>query len=156
MRLRPLPPAVARLHDLSRLMAQMAKVSGLVAKSQSCERCGGSDSLDGHHADYAKPFDVEWLCHWHHLAADAELRARLTSEKATSYVDRVGRGLFEAHRLLRRHLCDRLVQDIQSGAMKSGRRSVMVAVRSITDLDGYRRRVWKLWRTSFQRDRKAA
>jgi hypothetical protein len=43
---------------------------GLLSRPSSCEKCGeaerfGTDGrtlLHGHHVDYAKPLDVEWLC----------------------------------------------------------------------------------------------
>lgn len=38
---------------------------GLVEKPKSCSRCfqiTSSRNLHGHHADYTKPLDVEWVC----------------------------------------------------------------------------------------------
>ena len=32
---------------------------------QPCEVCGSQDS-NGHHTDYSKPYDVNWLCDLHH------------------------------------------------------------------------------------------
>lgn len=34
---------------------------GLLTRKSVCVRCGGRAS-DAHHADYARPADVEWLC----------------------------------------------------------------------------------------------
>lgn len=36
---------------------------GAVQKAEACERCGSRQTdLEGHHADYAKPLAVRWLC----------------------------------------------------------------------------------------------
>ena len=34
-----------------------------LAKPGACERCGKVGKLLGHHADYSKPLEVQWLCH---------------------------------------------------------------------------------------------
>lgn len=36
--------------------------SGFTVVQSVCNRCGGSGVMHGHHADYTKPLDVEWLC----------------------------------------------------------------------------------------------
>ncbi len=41
---------------------------GIVTKGAACERCAhprgdwSGDRMNAHHADYARPLDVEWLC----------------------------------------------------------------------------------------------
>ncbi len=36
--------------------------SGHVIKPDACEGCEATTRLDGHHEDYSKPLDVQWLC----------------------------------------------------------------------------------------------
>ena len=31
-------------------------------KKQPCENCGSEDNIHGHHEDYYKPLEVNWLC----------------------------------------------------------------------------------------------
>ncbi len=35
-------------------------------KSQPCEICGSVKNIHGHHKDYTKPLEVNWLCRIHH------------------------------------------------------------------------------------------
>ncbi len=42
-----------------------AILSGAVTKPKTCQRCGTQPTpkdLHGHHHDYGKPLDVEWIC----------------------------------------------------------------------------------------------
>jgi hypothetical protein len=35
---------------------------GRMIKPTACQGCGWTGRLHGHHEDYSKPFEVEWLC----------------------------------------------------------------------------------------------
>ena len=35
---------------------------GRILRPDSCSACGGKCIPQGHHADYSKPLDVQWLC----------------------------------------------------------------------------------------------
>ena len=35
---------------------------GIVTIPNICESCGKNEILQGHHKDYEKPFEVQWLC----------------------------------------------------------------------------------------------
>lgn len=54
-------PERVRAHD----MVRRALKKGEIAK-QPCEYCGDL-KVEGHHFDYTKPLEVQWLCHEHHM-----------------------------------------------------------------------------------------
>jgi hypothetical protein len=37
-------------------------VRGDIVKPNKCEKCKRTCKPQGHHEDYSKPFEVEWLC----------------------------------------------------------------------------------------------
>ncbi len=39
-----------------------ALITGVLTKPKGCLHCGAEDGIEGHHADYLKPLEVEWLC----------------------------------------------------------------------------------------------
>ena len=45
-----------------------AERSGRIVRPDRCSDCGTVGPVHGHHADYDKPFEVEWLCGWCHGA----------------------------------------------------------------------------------------
>lgn len=53
---------------------------GQLARAEACERCGAVGPVDGHHHDYSKPLDVEWLCRSCHM--DHHRRERAAAKAA--------------------------------------------------------------------------
>jgi hypothetical protein len=49
-------------------LLQDAVARGAVVKPDTCENCGRSERIEGHHNDYALPLEVRWLCRWCHRA----------------------------------------------------------------------------------------
>ena len=47
---------------VARLALNAAVRSGAISRPSSCGRCGAVGPVQGHHHDYSKPFDVEWIC----------------------------------------------------------------------------------------------
>lgn len=41
---------------------------GKIKKPDKCEICGTKCLINGHHKDYSKPLDVNWVCHRCHKA----------------------------------------------------------------------------------------
>lgn len=48
-------------------------------KRMPCRVCG-SERTDGHHTDYSKPLNVQWLCKLHHMEAHSYIRSTGSTE----------------------------------------------------------------------------
>lgn len=70
----PAPRPATSDKQLIRMRVGAAVRAGKLEKPDACERCGAKTWLDGHHHDYSRPFDVEWLCRACHMAHHAEER----------------------------------------------------------------------------------
>lgn len=49
--------------------------SGRVVRPDSCSKCGKGCIPHGHHRDYGKPLEVEWLCNRCHVDAHKKVNA---------------------------------------------------------------------------------
>lgn len=58
---------------------------GNLVRPERCDSCGLVCTVDGHHEDYAKPFEVRWLCRsCHHGQHRAEIAASTASRPRCS------------------------------------------------------------------------
>ena len=48
--------------EAARKMYRAALNRGEIVRPKACQRCGCPCRPDGHHTDYSRPLDVEWLC----------------------------------------------------------------------------------------------
>ncbi|MFA5381843.1 MAG: helix-turn-helix transcriptional regulator [Candidatus Micrarchaeia archaeon] len=63
---------------LAQVKVKYAVDHGHLIKPSACEKCGLEDIiLHGHHSDYSKPLEVEWLC----PACHGQVRAAAVLEK---------------------------------------------------------------------------
>lgn len=61
-------------HEQAHCLVRKAIISGALVRPLECSRCGeippkardGRSNIHGHHHDYEKPLDVEWLCVYCH------------------------------------------------------------------------------------------
>ncbi len=52
---------------------------------QPCQECGDLKS-QGHHPDYSKPLEVQWLCYPHHLIAHNKVKRERPATGRTYYL----------------------------------------------------------------------
>lgn len=67
--------------------------SGLIKKPNKCEKCGGKDSIVGHHDDYAFLTKVRWLCppchfKWHRENGEGKNKRLSIEEWELKYIDK--------------------------------------------------------------------
>ncbi len=48
--------------QIARVEVAHAVRDGLLIRPHSCSSCGSGGRIMGHHHDYSKPLDVEWVC----------------------------------------------------------------------------------------------
>lgn len=53
----------------------LALRKGKLIKPTNCQRCSQVMRLEGHHHDYSKPLEVEWLCRKCHRERDGRIAA---------------------------------------------------------------------------------
>lgn len=46
----------------ARITVRQAKYHGELSSSEKCSQCQSGENIHGHHEDYTKPLDIEWLC----------------------------------------------------------------------------------------------
>lgn len=56
-----------------------AVLSGKIIKPDRCEKCKRLRALHGHHHDYSKPLDVEWLCRSCHALEHRDILKRVAA-----------------------------------------------------------------------------
>lgn len=49
--------------------------TGLIVRPDSCSSCGAKGRIEAHHANYAQPLAVQWLCKPCHYQADQQRKA---------------------------------------------------------------------------------
>jgi hypothetical protein len=55
--------------NFARNQVTIALKKGVLTRNE-CELCGSTERIEGHHKDYKKPLEVQWLCKKHHVEAD--------------------------------------------------------------------------------------
>jgi hypothetical protein len=58
--------------ERARAKLRYAVWSGKIVKPAACEQCGSTGRIHGHHHDYSRPLEVEWLCTACHGRAHAK------------------------------------------------------------------------------------
>ncbi len=59
-----LHPRKKKLTERERVRKAFAQAirRGRIIRPKHCSKCGTEGVIHGHHEDYSKPFDVQWLC----------------------------------------------------------------------------------------------
>ena len=67
----------------ARMLLNKAVSTGQIIKPESCESCGKIIDTQGHHSDYNKPYEVNWLCRKCHNMLHEAIEHRLLSGRYT-------------------------------------------------------------------------
>lgn len=67
--------------DEARIKLREAVRKGEIVKPKNCVSCGGDGQIHGHHTDYTKPYDVQWLCRKCHSEVHKVRVRSLTTNK---------------------------------------------------------------------------
>ena len=46
----------------ARIKVRAAILSGILTRPERCPICDSDKKIEGHHKDYSKPLEVEWMC----------------------------------------------------------------------------------------------
>lgn len=58
---------------------------GDLVRPSVCSKCGELGKIEGHHEDYSRPLEVEWLCSWCHGKTWRKERKELQPKKRGGY-----------------------------------------------------------------------
>jgi hypothetical protein len=84
------PVARDPVKQKARAALRNAVAAGKITKPKKCSACGVKATVHGHHEDYSKPFEVEWLCSvCHGLRHRIAARAALAPAQPTEGQDAV-------------------------------------------------------------------
>lgn len=77
------------LRDWSGYMMKRAIAFGWLVRPGACEACGVECRPEGHHHNYAQPWNISWLCRQCHKNEHKRLRAAGVSGEKIATADRV-------------------------------------------------------------------
>jgi len=72
------------IKERARYAVWYAVKTGKIKKPQNCTKCMSTERIHGHHHDYKKPLEIEWLCSLCHGVARRKPIARQTLEETTA------------------------------------------------------------------------
>lgn len=83
------PEAPAEVKQWAQSKLSNAVRDGKIKKPKRCTACGAGGRIHGHHTDYFKPLDVQWLCPTCHRRAHAPHPERVKASAGPLYNTRV-------------------------------------------------------------------